>query len=406
MSLQITVMNSKFSLSNSSEGSNANVLYMCDYCLGEKQNTDKSMYREFKVLMRCRKNTNKDCCGDLECTTKKKLENKENKKNTSKKLKLKDKFPNIFSEWNDSKNNINPSAVLSTSRKSAWWKCSSCGYDWEDTVESRTLLNNGCPKCKPNSKYSLGAVNETLSKEWHTTKNGDLTPFDLSSESIKRVWWKCNKGHEWQAQVKKRNNSNETCPDCKKGNGKITPLENSLGFKYPELTDEWDSTKNNGKTVFEVAAGSHKKAWWVCKDCSHEWDAQIKSRTFLNSGCPACNLTLGESKVDKFLKSHNLDYKIQYEFANLKGSNGGSLKFDFAILDKSSLKLLIEYDGEYHFSKLHKNDGYETIIEHDNAKNKYCIENNIPLIRIPYWEIDNIERILNNELIKYNILTQ
>ena len=47
---------------------------------------------------------------------------------------------------------------------------------------------------------SLLRNNSELAKEWHPTKNGSLTPADLTLGSNKRVWWICSKGHEWQAR--------------------------------------------------------------------------------------------------------------------------------------------------------------------------------------------------------------
>lgn len=60
--------------------------------------------------------------------------------------------------------------------------------------------------------------------------------------------------------------------------------------------------------------------------------------------------------------------------------------------------MLIEYDCAYHFGKLYENDGYEIRVIHDKKKDDYCKQNNIPLLRIPYWEFDNIENILSKEL--------
>ena len=56
---------------------------------------------------------------------------------------------------------------------------------------------------KPPKGKSLAEVNPELARQWHTSKNGDLTPRDVTPGSHKKVWWKCNKGddHEWEAQI-------------------------------------------------------------------------------------------------------------------------------------------------------------------------------------------------------------
>ena len=82
------------------------------------------------------------------------------------------------------------------------------------------------------------------------------------------------------------------------------------------------------------------------------------------------------------------------------------LKFDFAILDdKDNPMLLIEFDGEQHFypsrySKDPENNvnRFNLVKKRDDIKNKYCIDKNIRLLRIPYWDFDNIEEILSKEL--------
>lgn len=47
---------------------------------------------------------------------------------------------------------------------------------------------------KPPKGKSLAELNTELAKQWHPTKNGDLTTFDVFPKSHKKVWWKCDKG--------------------------------------------------------------------------------------------------------------------------------------------------------------------------------------------------------------------
>ena len=56
---------------------------------------------------------------------------------------------------------------------------------------------------------------EYLLREWHTEKNGVLTPDTVTHNSGKLVWWRCEKGHEWQTQLKSRSTSSTRCPYCK-----------------------------------------------------------------------------------------------------------------------------------------------------------------------------------------------
>ena len=60
----------------------------------------------------------------------------------------------------------------------------------------------GCPYCagkKPSKEYNLAIKHSILIKEWHPIKNEKLTPYDVTPGSGRKVWWICEKGHEWQA---------------------------------------------------------------------------------------------------------------------------------------------------------------------------------------------------------------
>lgn len=112
--------------------------------------------------------------------------------------------------------------------------------------------------------------------------------------------------------------------------------------------------------------------------------------------CPYCNESKGEKKINEILNKYNMNFKSQYKFNNCKSKR--ELPFDFYISD---LNIAIEYDGIQHykiieyFSGL---DGFITTKIHDVIKTRYCEDNNIKLIRIPYWEYDDIESILIKEL--------
>ena len=63
-------------------------------------------------------------------------------------------------------------------------------------------------------KNDLATINPRLAKEWHPTKNHDLSPFDVTSGSGKKVWWLCPLGHEYQATIRDRHSDNTQCPIC------------------------------------------------------------------------------------------------------------------------------------------------------------------------------------------------
>jgi len=128
------------------------------------------------------------------------------------------------------------------------------------------------------------AVYPEIYKQWHPTKNSQPLSDDILFETHRKVWWRCEKGHEWEAQVRARLGGSG-CPYC--SNRKITVGENDLATTHPDLTVQWHPSKNAPLTPQMVVAGSHRKIWWK-GTCGHEWQASLLSRTANQSGCPVC----------------------------------------------------------------------------------------------------------------------
>lgn len=121
-----------------------------------------------------------------------------------------------------------------------------------------------------------------LLAQWDSERNAPLTPEDVSYGSRQKVWWKCNKGHSWQAKVYSRS-ENSGCPYCA---GRRKGPENSLAVQVPSLEAEWDAEKNAPLKFADLTIGSHQKVWWRCP-AGHSYDSVVKSRV-LGTGCPVC----------------------------------------------------------------------------------------------------------------------
>ena len=184
---------------------------------------------------------------------------------------------------------LTPFDFTAGSNEKVWWKCpKGNAHEWYGSINNRSR-GRGCPICSGRmlvKSNSLATVNPELAKEWHSTKNGKLTPFDVFPAQGRKVWWKCPKGddHEWEASTNNRSKG-QGCAVC--SNKKIV-LSNCLATTHPELAKEWHPTLNNGKTPFDVIAGTNKKLWWKCdKGDDHEWDAPGMNRV-KGVGCPVC----------------------------------------------------------------------------------------------------------------------
>ena len=94
-----------------------------------------------------------------------------------------------------------------------------------------------------------------LLDEWARDENG-FGPEEVSYGSKVKCWWRCAKGHLYQASVTSRTNEHTGCPYCC-GRTPV-PGENDLATLYPQLAAEWDAEKNGDLTPQDVLPGSHR----------------------------------------------------------------------------------------------------------------------------------------------------
>ena len=130
----------------------------------------------------------------------------------------------------------------------------------------------------------MALTDPVLLAQWDRERNGDLTPDDVTHGSHRRVWWRCEKGHSWQAEVKSRTLLGAGCPVCA---GKaVVPGENDLATLRPDLAAQWHQSKNCCLSPRNVRPGSRRKVWWICPR-GHQWQAAVTART-KGAGCPVC----------------------------------------------------------------------------------------------------------------------
>jgi hypothetical protein len=181
--------------------------------------------------------------------------------------------------------------TVGTSKK-VWWKCDKGDdHEWKGSI-----AHVACPVCrglKVVKSNCLATLNPELAEQWHLTKNGNLTPKDVTISSGKKVWWKCDKGddHEWIANIGKRQNGNR-CPMCL---GLKAVKSNCLATLNPELAKEWHPTKNGELTPDDVTESSGKRVWWKCdKGDDHEW----QQSTSIRSKGVSCAICSGQKVVN------------------------------------------------------------------------------------------------------------
>lgn len=248
----------------------------------------------------------------------------------------------------------------------AYWKCQcDCGNIIITRGSSlRAGKTTSCGKC-----LRSDVIDETGNRygKLLVLKKSD----NLRTNSLTGAVWtcQCDCGAilDICGTVLRRKNGPKSCRSCSQ---KI----NLIGKKFDLLTVIGELPNNNYK----------------CKcDCGNE--IIVNARELLRGHRKSCGCltSIGEKEIITILNMENINYETQKSFNNCRNSLTKCLfRFDFYL---PSYNTLIEYDGEQHFigwsrdlENLKKNQ------ERDNFKNKWCKENNIHLIRIPYWHLNKI----------------
>ena len=190
--------------------------------------------------------------------------------------------------WHPSRNGaLTPESVMPGSHRKYWWQCEQ-GHAWQASPFA-LAAGSGCPFCAGKQvipgETDLATTHAELALEWDGEKNGALKPEQVSQGSMKRVWWRCERGHGYQAYVFSRAQGTG-CPYC--AGKKAWPGFNDLESQYPRLMAQWHPTLNEGTDPKTLTKGSHRAVWWQCGE-GHVWKAVVYARTRPNAaGCPVC----------------------------------------------------------------------------------------------------------------------
>jgi hypothetical protein len=169
-----------------------------------------------------------------------------------------------------------PKTVIAGTGKKLNWICD-LGHRW-DAAGSTRVKGSGCPICA-NQKLLVGYNDLATTNPQLASEADGWDPKTVVAGTPKKLKWKCQNGHRWDAAGSTRVKG-VGCPVCV--NKEVLVGYNDLATTNPELVlqaDGWDS-----KTV---VAGTHKNLNWKCKK-GHKWSASGKNRTTRGDGCPIC----------------------------------------------------------------------------------------------------------------------
>ena len=263
--------------------------------------------------------------------------------------------PQLVFEW-AKQNKISPMDVTIGSHKRIWWK-GECGHEWEAIVKNR-VNGSGCPYCSGNAVLTgfndAATAAPWIVSEW-SEKNGDLKPSDVTAQANKKVWWKGECGHEWQARVADRINKHTGCPYCT--NERVEKGVNDITALLPELAAEMaeEGICSSGSQAHTI--NSHAMVRWKCRDCGCEWDAQIFTRVRGGAGCPMCRRKKQDSLAEeKYLLNRQragfvrwlpwiairyyLEKTVEQAFYNYEGRFG--IPLDFYLSDQNGVIMIAD----------------------------------------------------------------
>lgn len=203
----------------------------------------------------------------------------------------------LMKQWDYEKNlPLTAETINLFSNKKVWWICAE-GHSWQSIVYNRSK-GKGCPYCSGRRAITgindLATVNPVVAGEWDFEKNQDLTPDVVTEGSSKKVWWRCENGHSWNAVIYSRRG--KRCPYC--AGKKVLKGFNDLATLEPEIASEWDYEANIDLRPEHVSRKSGRKVWWRCKK-GHSWKTAVMNRSY-GTGCPYCSrkrLSVGENDV-------------------------------------------------------------------------------------------------------------
>lgn len=158
--------------------------------------------------------------------------------------------PELALEWHPTRNgNLTPEHVAPQSHKKVWW-LGKCGHEWEAKIDNRSR-GKGCPYCYGRKAISgtndLATVRPDLAAEWHPTKNGALLPSEVKAQSNLKVWWICDKKHEWKTSIAHRTGGSR-CPVCW-GESKTSFPEQAIWYYLQKVTAAENRNTDFGKEM-------------------------------------------------------------------------------------------------------------------------------------------------------------
>lgn len=249
---------------------------------------------------------------------------------------------------------------------------------WKCQCQCGTIRNVSGQSLRKGKSTCCGCVKQKLNNDMLGKKFGMLTVIEKTSErsSNGSIKWKClcDCGNYCVRSTVDLHRK-DRIQNCGCYN-KTTALDLSIiGKKFGKLT------------VLQYIGKSTYKCQCECGNIKNIRRDSLITKNTLSCGC--INYSIGEKNIQNILKENSLSFIAQYTQPSLYKK-----KFDFAIIQNDKPVRLIEFDGQQHFNDLkglwNSKESLQDIQKRDKQKNQWAKQHNIPLVRIPYTERDNI----------------
>lgn len=301
---------------------------------------------------------------------------------------------------------INPNIRIigeyTKTNKTILCECKIDGHKWSPKINN-LLVGQGCPICAY-KKTKLRCTKTT--KQFKNEIKNILPNIEIVGEYINShtdILCRCKKcGKSWYTTPTSLLNAKIGCPSC---------VNISTSERCKKTKQQFEHELHNvNKNILVLGDYINRNTSILCKCTIHNILFNSKPTSLLDghTKCKYCatSISSGERILYNILDNMSIKYETQKRFKNCIDII--TLPFDAYLTEYN---IAIEYDGEGHYYQINRTKDmnknkieFQKVIEHDKIKTKYCKDNNIPLIRIPYWEKRNMEYFLFDKFKKLGIL--
>ena len=278
-----------------------------------------------------------------------------------------------------------------------------CDYCGDEVTQSFGVYQTGHNKYPKDACWHCGNKKTSEMKHQQYTEKMKNKVLDMAKQQKYEVIF------NWDDYVNQNTRIKYICP--KHGQQEMSCANFVQGYRCPKCGDESVSQKQrlskeqviqiiesvNGNKLLnpDDYIGNRPINLLVRCSCGNTFYTSIAKyhKKFRCSDC-AKSESLGEKKIREFLEKNNIEFYPQYKFPDCKDIY--CLPFDFYLKQYNKC---IEFDGEQHSRPAFGEKSFRKTQKHDKMKNDYCISHNIELLRIPYTQYKDIDKILTKELL-------